>query len=109
MRCEDDSLICVDVKKRGCEAERVICVDTCCVKMMCRCEEGGCEDVYMYSRPPILDEHLRSAVLGNYAKTTLAWSQVSCPQGRRIKGFQPNNIFANHAGPCQTEIRMPQT
>ena len=51
-------MICANVKKRGCEDEKMICVD---VKM------GRGEDVKIYHRPPLLEEHrrtLRSDALG---------------------------------------------
>ena len=75
-------MICVDVKKRGCEDVKMICVD---VKMrisedfLCRVKKTGCEDVKMicvdvnmrrcdyvkmYSRPPLLEEPFARTLSG---------------------------------------------
>ena len=60
--CEDEKMICVDVKMRGCEDEKMICVyvKVRCVDVMMR----RCEDVKTYNRPPLLEEPFPQTLSG---------------------------------------------
>ena len=95
-RCEAENMWkCVDVKVRRCEDEKMICVDVRMRRGVCvNVKMGGCEDEKRIYRPPLLEELFAQTLSGqddDLAHHSPGWAGHLA--GKRIKGLQ--NISAS--------------